>query len=332
VTELDPDGIAIFYFPLRGLRAEEEPVLIAGVMLLEPTFEDWRLIEKTDVADQLLAAAMAERLGVAVAGERPPFCLATHVDWPDDRAGIHPLAYLDEVEPAVTDVLVALRLLKDDTFLDFEYAGRYVTAPGGLSTRAPGPYRQTRVEIEGEELYTLRRDEVSQVEELALLCRAYREQGVDNAAALAVENLRHAHAIHVGDVDRLVFLYVALEALYGGYNERERFGRVPLSERAAQDEAVRQYLAGDGRRLRNAVAHGNPPARPLHDDVVRLLGVVRSGLVEYMRFCVGLAETGAEAAGLVGERTASSRMRMFNELLARAHEGDARAARMVAPP
>ncbi len=332
MTEPDPGRIAIYYFPLRGLRAEEEPVLIADLMLLEPTFEDWRLLEKTDIADELLAAAMAEQLGLAVAGDRPPLCLATHFDWPEELDGVHPLAYLDEVEPAVTDVLLALRLLRNDAFLDFEYAGRYVSAPGGLYSRAPGPYRQTHVDIDEDTRYTVRRDDVGPLEELALLSRAYHDGGVDGAGALAVENLRHAHAIHVSDVDRLVFLYVALEALFGGFSERERFGRVPLEARATADEPTRAYLAGDGRRLRNAVAHGNPPDEPLRDDVFQLLAVVRAGLVDYMRFCVALPANDREARALVGRRAASSRMRTFNELRARANEGDENAARLLAHP
>lgn len=330
MNAFDPERIAIYYFPLRGLRAEEEPVLIAGVMLLEPTFQDWRLLEKTDVADQLLGAAMAEELGVAVAGDRPPLCLATHLDWPEERDGIHPLAYLDEVEPLVTDVLLALRLLRDDAFLDFEYAGRYVSAPPALYSRAPGPYRQSRVDLAEESRYTVRTEDLPQLEELALLARSYRELGVDSAGRLALENVRHAHAIHVGDVDRLVFLFVALEALFGGYYERERFGRVPLAERAVEDEATRTWLAGEGRRLRNAVAHGNAPGEPMPDDVRRLLGVVRAGLVDYLRFCVTPAATAREAEALVGTHAASSRMRTFNELRARAREGDERAAALLA--
>ena len=329
MSELDQDAIAIFYFPLHGLRVEEEPVAIAGVLLLEPTFEDWRAIEKTDVADQMLGAAMAERFGLAVAGERPPLCLASHLDWTEDRGDVHPMTFLSEVEPVVTDVLLGLRLLKDDVFLDFEYAGRYVTAPGGLSSRYPGSYRQTRVDVPDEVRYTLLRDEVPEVEQLALLSHAYRETGVDNTGAIAVESLRHAHSVHVGDVDRLAFLYVALEALFGSYNERERFGRVPLAERAADDE-LSAYLAGDGRRLRNAVAHGNPPDGPLDDDVSRLFAVVRAGLVSYMWFCVRLEEIGPEVSALVGDGVSSSRMRLFNELLARWREGDERAGTLLA--
>jgi hypothetical protein len=335
VSAFDPEQIAIFYFPLRGMRAEEEPVAIADVMLLEPTFEDWRSIEKTDVADQMLGAAMGERLGVPVAGARPPLCLVTHVDWPSTRDNVHPMALVADVEPAVIDVLFGLRLLKDDAFLDFEYAGRYVTAPSEgftLSSRLPGPYRQTDVDIPDDDRYSLRRDELQDVEELALLCRAYREATVDSAGAIALENFRHAHAIHVSDVDRLAFLFVALEALFGGYNEREPFGRVPLAARAAADDETRAYLAGEGRRLRNAVAHGNPPARELAVSVSRLLGVIRAGLVDYMWFSIWLDETRPEVVALVGERAASSsRMRVFNELLARWREGDERAARLLSP-
>lgn len=331
MNQLDQDAIAIFYFPLHGLRVEEEPVSIAGALLLEPTFEDWRAIEKTDVADQMLGAAMAERFGLAMAGERPPLCLATHLDWTENRRDVHPMTFLSEVEPVVTDALLGLRLLKDDVFLDFEYAGRYVTAPGGLSSRAPGPYRQTRIDVPDNLRYTLLREEVPEIEQLALLSRAYRETGVDNAGAIAVESLRHAHSVHVGDVDRLAFLYVALEALFGSYNERERFGRVPLADRAADDD-LRDYLAADGRRLRNAVAHGDPPDRPLDDDVARLFAIVRAGLVHYMWFCVRLREVGAEVSALVGDEAPTSRMRLFNELLARWCEGDERAGTFLAPP
>jgi hypothetical protein len=336
VSGVDPEAIAIFYFPLRGLRAEEEPVVIADVMLIEPTFEDWRLIEKTDVADQLLGAAMADQLGVQSVSDRPPLCLATYVEWPTNGDEINPMAFLSEVEPAVTDVLLGLRLLKDDAFLDFEYGGRYVTAPSKAaaftwSSRLPGLYRQTPVDIQDVDRYTLHSDELPEVEELALLCRSYRASGVDSAGAIAVENFRHAHAIHVGDLDRLAFLFVALEALFGSYNESEPFGRVPLARRAAPDGETRAYLAGEGRRVRNGVAHGNPPAGELGEHVSRLLAIVRGGLFEYMWFCVGLEETGTEVAAQVGEAATSSRMRSFNELRARAHEGDGRAAILLAP-
>jgi hypothetical protein len=335
VNALDTEAIAIFYFPLRGLRVEEEPVAIAGVMLLEPTFEDWRTIEKTDVADQLLAQATGELLGVPIGGDRPPLCLATHVEWPKDGGEVHPMALLQDVEPAVTDVLLGLRLLKDDVFLDFEYGGRYVTAPSEadaftLSSRLPGPYRQTHVDTAGHERYTLRRDELEDVEGLAFICRTYRETGVDSTGAIALENFRHAHGVHIGDVDRLAFLFVALEALFGGYNERERFGRVPLAQRAALDDETRAYLAGEGRGLRNAVAHGNPPTGELGHHVSRLLAVVRAGLVDYMWFCIGLEDTQPEVATLIGERASSSRMRSFNELRARLLEGDERAASLLA--
>ena len=66
--------------PPARATVEEEPVPVADTLLLEPTFEDWRAIEKTDVADQMLGAAMAERFGLAMAGERPPLCLATHLE------------------------------------------------------------------------------------------------------------------------------------------------------------------------------------------------------------------------------------------------------------
>jgi hypothetical protein len=84
--------------------------------------------------------------------------------------------------------------------------------------------------------------------------------------------------------------------------------------------------------LRNPVAHGNPPARELGEHVSRLLGVIRAGLVDYMWFSLWLDQTRPEVVALVGERAASSsRMRLFNELLARWHEGDERAARLLSP-
>src|SRR5947209_20290106 len=59
----DPESVATVYFPLPGLQADDDRVPIGDMVLFRPTHEEWRLVEKTDVADLGLAAAMMQSFG-----------------------------------------------------------------------------------------------------------------------------------------------------------------------------------------------------------------------------------------------------------------------------
>jgi hypothetical protein len=312
----DTTPLAIFWFPLRGLQAEQEPAWILDVLLIQPPPDEWMLVEKTDVA---------LNMGLRVA---PPFCLSVGVPWdPEEQTAGGPDALLRNLVPEVTDALYALLLFKEGYFLDFEYVGRYYYMPPYSYGRFPGLYRQATLDISEEDTYTLAREEVERVSQLAALCRTYREGGADPAGLIALENFRLSYAPTLADPDRLALLFMALEALFGGFNERgEEYSRVSMPARAASAfsvdtrASIERYLAERGRRLRNEVAHGSLALgrQAIDDDLVRLRLIIRAGLTQYLSVCVQFSE--GRDATLARIPEAGTPMRAFNSALATAAE------------
>jgi hypothetical protein len=294
-----------YLFPLAALRLERDEVMFQDAVLARPTLEEWRLFEKTDVADMLVMPALA-----GVSGAETPYCIWVPRELdkepePDDVTSLWP-----EAKAIADDLLYALWLHKAGDLPPPELVCLYARTSNGWSIRQPGPYRQAEFKLPGEP-YALEEADLTSVTELAELRRAYRRAS-NPAAEIAFENLRQSYGWYLDSGDRLAMLFAALEALLGGYRPRgpteSPYRQVSMPRRAATaigDAGIESYLAGPGRELRNAIAHGRPPEGD--EAVERVRDVVRQILVLYLEFCV--SEEGS------GEAKPALR---FNRLLAEA--------------
>jgi hypothetical protein len=271
-----------YAFPLAGLTTDMDDGLVGDVLVARPTLEEWRFLEKTDVAYRIVLPGIG---GIAVAP--PPICIYVHrpLDEPpvlDDGLPDWNDAFLE-----ADDLVCALWLHKPGDLPPPEQACLYRYTSEGMYSRIPGPYRQALQEQVPGDAYVLGPEDVEPVAKLGELRRRFRTEVQNVSGDIALGNLRQSHGWYLAPGDRLALLFAGLEALLGGYRNSSEFGGTPMPRRAAlaaHDPAVERYLTGAGRRLRNAVAHGNAPQDEEHVDRVR--AIVCSVIVSYLEFCV----------------------------------------------
>jgi hypothetical protein len=323
---LEPEAID-YYFPLFGLQRAEESLLIGDVVLYLPDLETWWDVEKSDVvATHVLEGGRpipwCLLLGRFIDGERRE---ATFRHWP-------------EVQAEASDVVLALRLYKDGTFIDPWYVGAYSRA-GIFNERLPGPYRQGFYDLDVEDPYVLSDEDREPVEALAALIGEYRRARSHTAGDIAVENFRHSFGPYVQPQARLAMLFAALESLLGGLGDQDRVGNVPPAARAAvavsetgePDRSVQRLLAGRGRRWRNAVAHGSLRRSEDIDEMQRTLSaIVRATLQGLLWFSVYVGEMSEDVRRRCGLDRDAPPAVGYNQLLAAAYGGNETARDMVA--
>jgi hypothetical protein len=279
-----------YWFPLVGLGLPGPQAWLHGCLLMQPSYADWRRIERTDVADLRQYETMREALGVEVSNTLP-VCIVIGAD-PNDAPQEMPIHALWPAARRVADcILYGLWLHKAGNILPPELFGLYIDTSDGTVSREPGWYREELPDDIGDG-YRLAAEDIPEVEAIATLVGRYRSEAANASADLALENLRASYGWHASPVDRLIVLYAGLEAMLGGYHARdEPFAHVPLPKRAAIATGAREteeFLAGRGRRLRNAVAHGTrlDGDEPRPQEIELLRRVLRLALVRYLAFCL----------------------------------------------
>lgn len=277
----DPEHWIEYAFPLAGFLLDEEPVFVSGILIARPTLEEWRLLEKTDVADLIVFPGLA-----GIAGAEPPICIYVNQPLSAEPDLEDVVEHWSDASGAADDVLYALWLHGDGDLPPPEMTCLYSNTSTGLYSRFPGPYRQG-VRTPPGDPYRLRKADVQPVALLTDVLRGYRTGATDPAGEIALVNLRQSYGWYLAPADRLAMLFAALEALLGGYRPSREFGGLSMPRRAAlalERPAVEEFLAGPGRALRNAVAHGTAPADAAAVDEVR--EIVRGVIARYVRFCV----------------------------------------------
>jgi hypothetical protein len=313
------DEVLEYWYPLVGLRLVEERTFLGPALLERPTFEEWRHMERTDVAmlyQDDWARALIQGKDVV---ETLPVCLVITLNLEEPSAeDENPLEANWSLARGRADVVLsALWLHKLGFLAPPELFGIYSADSHGVVTRQPGWYRQEFPETV-DDGYVLEADDVAPVVALMELVAEYRARAQNPSAELALDNLRLSHGWHLSPVDRLAVLFAGVETLFGGYRARdEPFEYVPMPWRAAlgcmpagtpADPGVEAFLKGPGRKLRNAVAHGSLLAgeRDVDEDVERIRRVLRGAIGRFLHFCLERA----------GEPSEDPPMTAFNVALA----------------
>lgn len=235
-------------------------------------------------------------------------------------------------------LLLALRLHKSGTLVDSYYSGRYAFSKElGIRSRMPGIYRQSVIGSTWESPYRLLKVDKQSVQHLWELIRTYNSQIANPAGTIAMENFSTCFGPQLLDCDRVVLLYVALEALFGGF--RDRINKVSMWKRAAFavgtkggfDNSTQSFLKKKGRILRNQVAHGSleEPPLPYLEAIDRLREIVRRALMRFLKFCVDQRNVPAKFEKKQRITHEGSLMMAFNEVLASTAKGDIHAMKLL---
>jgi hypothetical protein len=286
----NPENWIIYVFPLAGLTCEEERVVVAEEgdpdaadrpVIARPSLADWIMLEKRDVADLITMPGLA-----GDEDAKPPMCIyvsrSTEAEPTLYDISAHRAGAADDAD----DLLYALWLHKEGGLPPPELACLYSRSSSSWNERLPGPYRQAVLNPPGNP-YELRRTDRPRVRHLAEILRRYRTTAPNAAAEIALVNLRQSHGWYLSPADRLAMLFVALEAILGGYRPARAFRNAPMPVRAALacgDPHAERYLEKTGRMLRNAVAHGRPVHDPSDVDLVR--AIVRAVIERFLDFCI----------------------------------------------
>jgi hypothetical protein len=321
--------ILLGYFPLYGATFDSDEVGWVGgrVAAYVPEPRVWSELEQSDISMERTVANLpwASPLGPyhpsGMEGAPPPICIVIGQDIPDDdRADETISAARGPMSDEAADAILALRLLRSGWFLDPELSMRvFRYEPWIANWRLAGPYRQVGLsdpveatmpayELRLEDLVT-GPDEAPPLTQLFQLVQEYRAN-VRGAADIAVRNFGNSYGYMLVGTARAAVLFTALDAMLGGMGARQ-IGRLRLKSTFAErvEQALRldpgiavawaaaeaEWLDTEGRRLRNALAHGRPSdvADLAEDSHERIRSVVRSILTTFLEFCI---EWSSEAA------------------------------------
>lgn len=308
---MDAPPLILTYFPLWGAEFDsDEAGLIGGrMMAYYPEPSEWRQVQKSSVWKERWSHQPYD-----LEGPPPPLCLvlgerlapdASHLDVINQRAA----SWMQEGYAAT----LALRLLKPGWFLDPQLA-ECTIAFEGFNQRLVGPYRQAFMGGVPQDLpqpYTLsiaecatRPAHAAATTRLWELVWRYYEAGRNSSADIAITNFMRSYGFQMGDTQKMLTLFTALEAMFGGMGTRE-IGQVrmqrPFATRIAtaveiarspdadlDPDAVAAWLSEEGRALRNTLAHGRvqPAAVQNSTAVAHLQQMARVALRQYLAFAV----------------------------------------------
>jgi hypothetical protein len=303
------------YAPLWGVAFDSDGVgLLGGATFASvPHEEEWRTIQRTAVADERTRLAMTSTGGPTI-----PLCLTVVTQLSD---GQDPIDAVNQHRPAMLAQLrravLTLRLHQAGWFLDPELAEVAFAVVDGhwRITRQPGPYRQTFLVPDADmpfPAYALKVADLSHSEEetgalTSLWNRLTRcEQAQGSAPVqIALDSFSRSYSFQVDTADRVAWLFMALESVVGGLSGKAP-GEVELRGPGARayrrikaalvmhgmdiKEAGRQAAwvcgnePGEGRWLRNRVAHGDPvdaKHAPLQSPLQEIVRAVLCCAVNY---------------------------------------------------
>lgn len=281
-----PAFLAVFHLP--GL-ALDEPVLevVPGIWVQRITWADWRMVAHGGDAERLYREF--EQAGHVFLSVNAP-------DYTGGETGAEQGREI--IRSAVLELVTALRLHKSGPLIDPRFSQQYLRV-GSLNVRIPGPYGARLLEYPQNPRYLLNTADLA---DLAVLHRnvVAVAQIADPGIALALRAFGFSYGYGLTVPQRLAYLFVALEAVFGEYRKQNRpTPRVTLGAVAAMvsredDTAALQAFLDDAqaaRRMRNAVAHGDISGTPTASDPVvpRLEDIVRDGLRALIAFAAEYA-------------------------------------------
>lgn len=306
------------YAPLWGVRFDSDGTgLVGGSVLASiPYAQEWKDIQSAKVNDERRRAYGDLSMTGSI-----PLCLTARAERDADE-GVHDGmmriggVLLDQVRRSI----LVLRLLRPGWFLDPELAEVVfaVNDTGWHIVRRAGPYRQaflhsgTAPPLPGYELeiadLTTDRDSPGVIQRWWEALE--RIHAVEGSAPLeiAFDAFNRSFGLGSTTTDRLAHLFIAFDAVYGGFNERAP-GGVPLAgskgrlygrlKNALMASGLDAIVAGresawmchadpgEGRWLRNRVAHGEslPGGDEMTEAVLRVQDIVRRSLRSCVRIC-----------------------------------------------
>jgi hypothetical protein len=312
---------------LPGLELDRDGCFIDGIHVTRLSYSDWRLLENSGVAQELMAD---------YSRRARYFCVFA---FPFELEAAHYRMVMWQVE----QLFMALWLHKDGTLIDHHYTTKYMRC-GSKRGEITGSVKQNTPGIYGSELlvgrltpsYELNQSEIPAIEASVRLLRTYRTFRSNPAVDVALGNFRWLQGPSLVTRERLTLLFTALESLFGGF--RERYGDATLGTRA---EVLLPTVSGGGRtrnfidkklhELRNILAHGGvaPPHAPVADALSKLTAVVRSGVHAALRFSVVFPDIEDTVRQLVGDIQPWSAREAFNHVLGLTATGSDEAARLL---
>lgn len=312
---------------LPGLELDCDSCFIDGIHVARLPYFDWRLLESSAVAQELLAGY----------SHRPRyFCLFA---FPFELEASHYRMAMWHVD----QLFMALWLHQDGTLIDHHYTTKYMrqgakvgNIPSSMKDNKPGMYGCELLVESLRPFYELRASEIPALEASVRLLRTYRTFRSNPAVDVALGNFRWLQGPSLVTRERLTLLFTALESLLGGF--RERYADATLGTRAevllptvSGGVRTRNFVDKKLRELRNLLAHGGvaPRNASLDESLSRLTAVVRSGIREAMRFSVLFPDIEDSVRQLVAGDSALSARDAFNCLLGLAARGSDEAAGLL---
>jgi hypothetical protein len=317
-----PQGILSCYWPLWGAEFEGDGAgLVGGNVIACVPFEDeWREIQNQEVVLSRETSG-----GAGTPYPEPPLCLVV----------MEPLLFGEDLGAAMARVgskmlrearnaVLVLRLLRPGWFLDPTIAETCFAIAGEewQLQRFPGPYRQAfsigagtapllsyRLNIDD---LTTRSGIPGSTAALWALLTEFRRISGNASVEIAIENFDRSFGLNLWPMDRLAFLFIAMDAILGGMSTM-RIGKVLLRRKSFRRRVASALIVSrmsvidgnteaewldspfGGRGLRNAIAHGGQ--HTIGDGIEqvpeRVQRVLRLLLRQYLSFAIRWAENTA---------------------------------------
>jgi hypothetical protein len=283
----DDAHVYTFEWPLWGMNLDDCPPGIAGALTIEdsllyqPTWLDWSNMESSAVVTEYCQPWVAyEAAGRSVQRMPPPCLLRQSEPGPDDEPD-PPDALQEKIAKAM---VAAFRVYSHGEFVNPNETGTYMSHPSGLVSRRVSSLRCGCYGWTPEDPYVVSAEDLEEIERLAHACWVLHEDPQHANAGLTLENFVLSFGFVTPPPECGLHRFVALEALFG--QMRTERG-TPFAVRVAntvpeQAGDIRDWLAGPGLELRNALAHRMAGAVVRSDDLTMLEDIVRCALLAYL--------------------------------------------------
>ncbi|MGN6275207.1 MAG: hypothetical protein ACTHNP_04650 [Solirubrobacterales bacterium] len=321
-----PPFLAAFHLP--GLLLSDPVLEVAPrVELREITYQDWLMLEHSDLAFELSHAFTTGNHAFYVAA-------LTDFAGTTEEAKLLLGVLLGELRW----ILTALRLHKAGPLIDPAQSVIYLRT-GSLNLRAPGLYRHHLFGA-NEDRYGLTAAECDRVAAILAQLRRYLDQP-DPTVDLAFRHFEWSYRYALSPAHRATLLYTALEATFGEYSKAQRRApKVTLGEaaavvsRAADYDRVAAFLDDPerGRGVRNRLAHGvaDGSSVPLSEVIPIVEDAVRDGLRALVGFVLLKPSIAAELEAVEADLSRRRPKDAFQGLLAYAARGSEEAVAILA--
>lgn len=285
--------------PLAGIEAGHQykigPALISGI-----TFANWLLIERRQITDEYEPLVSNNDLRVIYAIFSVPDGTDRNEAW-------------DIIDQKIDVISAALWLAGVHTLIDPRTVCLYYRSGGlrrkdsGLTERRPGQFRMAMY----EKMFPssmLSQEAVTTADNLVPVIERWLEV-VDGEDRIAFNLFRHSYTPGLGNRDRLLFIFAAIESLF--YSWRDNILGTSLDQRLHLAIALRPAPMTDivdvtiMRRIRNELAHGAPEGERYLQLLKPIRDVFRSAFMAWVRYCLSVTTS-----------VSSSRRHEFNHRLA----------------